>query len=55
MKIVLIGIRGYAKVFMDALFANKPGEDFEFAGYVYPKARKSPIPQELIDHNIPEI
>jgi len=53
MKIVLIGIRGYAKVFMDALFENKPGEDFEFTGYVYPRSRKSPIPRELIDKNIP--
>ncbi len=52
MKILLIGIRGYAKVFMDALFANKPGEEFEFVGYVYPKDRTSPIPQELIDNNI---
>ncbi|HRX42103.1 MAG TPA: Gfo/Idh/MocA family oxidoreductase [Clostridia bacterium] len=52
MKILLIGIRGYAKVFMDALFANKPGEDFEFVGYVYPKNRTSAIPQELIDNNI---
>ena len=54
MKVILIGIRGYAKVFMDALFANEPGEDFEFAGFIYPKARKSPIPQELIDNNIPQ-
>lgn len=54
MKIVLIGIRGYAKVFMDALFANEPGEDFEFAGFIYPRSRKSPIPQELIDNNIPQ-
>ena len=54
MKIVLIGIRGYAKVFMDALFANEPGEDFEFSGFIYPKSRKSPIPQELIDNNIPQ-
>ncbi|MBN2557872.1 MAG: Gfo/Idh/MocA family oxidoreductase [Clostridia bacterium] len=52
MKVVLIGIRGYAKVFMDAMFANKPGEDFEFSGFIYPKGRTSPIPQELIDRNI---
>lgn len=52
MKIVLIGIRGYAKVFMDALFENKPNEDFEFTGFIYPRSRKSPIPQELIDNNI---
>jgi predicted dehydrogenase len=52
MKILLIGIRGYAKVFIDALLANKAGEDFEFSGYVYPKNRTSPIPQELIDNNI---
>ena len=54
MKLVLIGIRGYAKVFMDAMFENKPGEDFEFVGFIYPKARKSPIPQELIDNNVPQ-
>jgi predicted dehydrogenase len=54
MKIVLIGIRGYAKVFMDAIFANEPGEKFEFSGFIYPKSRKSPIPQELIDNNIPQ-
>jgi predicted dehydrogenase len=54
MKIVLIGIRGYAKVFMDAIFANEPGEEFEFSGFIYPKSRKSPIPQELIDNNIPQ-
>lgn len=52
MKIVLIGIRGYAKAFMDAMFENKPNEDFEFAGFIYPRSRKSPIPQELIDNNI---
>ena len=39
---------------MDALFANEPGEDFEFSGFIYPKSRKSPIPQELIDNNIPQ-
>lgn len=54
MKVVLIGIRGYAKVFMDAMFENKPGEDFEFSGFIYPRSRKSPIPQELIDNNIPQ-
>ncbi|MCK5759085.1 MAG: Gfo/Idh/MocA family oxidoreductase [Clostridiales bacterium] len=54
MKLVLIGIRGYAKVFMDAMFLNKPGADFEFAGFIYPKSRKSPIPQELIDNKIPQ-
>lgn len=54
MKIVLIGIRGYAKVFMDAMFLNEPGENFEFAGFIYPKDRTSPIPQELIDNGIPQ-
>ncbi len=52
MKIILIGISGYAKVFIDAMLENKPDEDFEFAGFIYPRSRTSPIPQELIDNNI---
>jgi len=52
MKLVIIGVSGYAKVFIDAMFKNEPKEDFEVVGYIYPKARKSPIPEQLVENNI---
>ncbi len=54
MKLVIIGVSGYAKVFIEAMFLNKPNEQFEVAGFIYPKSRKSPIPSQLIDNNIPQ-
>ena len=53
MKLVIIGVSGYAKVFINAMFENKPNEDFEIVGYIYPLARKSPIPEQLVENNIP--
>ncbi|MFO7636723.1 MAG: Gfo/Idh/MocA family oxidoreductase [Clostridia bacterium] len=52
MKLVIVGVSGYAKVFIKAMFENKPGEDFEVAGYVYPRSRTSPIPEELTANHI---
>ncbi|MBN2852996.1 MAG: Gfo/Idh/MocA family oxidoreductase [Clostridia bacterium] len=52
MKLVIIGVSGYARVFIKAMFENKPKEEFEVAGYIYPLARTSPIPEELTENNI---
>ncbi|MCK5812432.1 MAG: Gfo/Idh/MocA family oxidoreductase [Clostridiales bacterium] len=54
MKLVIIGVSGYAKAFIEALFLNKPNEQFEVVGFIYPKSRKSPIPSQLIDNNVPQ-
>ncbi len=54
MKLVIIGVSGYAKVFIEAMFLNKENEKFEVAGFIYPRSRKSPIPSQLIENNIPQ-
>jgi len=54
MKLVIIGVSGYAKVFIEAMFKNEANETYEVAGFIYPKSRKSPIPEQLIENNIPQ-